>query len=143
MAGERFDLLLRLLGFGVNQHMPAAMMQCGFYSFGQATQIVTAQAQTILHHMYLILVTGLNACVTLLVQPLAHFLFTEIMWHRCRKADMQPGLGGQAGLQFGNNALCRVSFDLASAPGAVQVRQPRKYQLEIIVQLGHGADSRT
>ena len=92
------------------------------------------------------LATREHARVTLLLQQTEHFGFAEVVRHRHRKSHHEPAiaqtLGCQSLVDLAVNALRRVPPYRCAAIAAVQLGGTREQQLQVIVELRHGADGR-
>ena len=88
-----------------------------------------------------------HARVALLRQQFQYFGLAEVVGHRHRESHYEPAVAhagsAQALADLRVDALRRVAAHRRTAVAAVQLRGSRKQQLEMIVQLRHGADGRT
>ena len=99
-------------------------------------------AQAVLHHLQRVAAAGVEARVALRLQQLQHFLLAEIVRNRHREGDHQPRVAGGKGTfgELGADRIGRVAPHRPAAAAAEELRGPREQQLQVVVQLRHGAD---
>ena len=141
---EALEAALRV-GMGrVNVYPSHADAQRSFESLDHAYSFGIAEAEAILHHLEQIFFFTVKTGVTLRSKQFLDFLVRKILRHRHREGDDQARVAG--GLcacgQCSVNGVRRIAMDGASAAAAEQLRRAREQELQVVVQLRHGADRR-
>ncbi|GAB1412783.1 hypothetical protein MASR1M97_15190 [Candidatus Desulfobacillus denitrificans] len=100
------------------------------------------EAEAVLHHLERLAAAGVDARVALGFQQAQHLLLAEVVRHRDREGDEEARVVRRAAATdyFRVNALRRVAPHRPPAAAAVEPRRARVEQLEVVVQLRHGAD---
>jgi hypothetical protein len=100
------------------------------------------EAEAVLHHFEGPAVAGVDARVALRLQQAQHLLLAEVVRHLHREGDDQARVVRRVAATdyCGVDALGRVAPHRLAAAAAVEPCPPRVEQLEVVVQLRHGAD---
>ena len=135
---------------GVYRQPALTACERALQGFSETCCIDLRCTKTVLHHLQHIVVTAhrrnalLDAGVALGIEQGGDFLGAEVRRNGHGKTHHQTGVAGGSGTQaqIGRNAERRVTSHRLAATTAVQLRRTRIQQLEVVGELGHGADCR-
>ncbi len=124
-----------------------ALAQSGLQRLDRAALVLAGQRQPVLDHLDLLVGLGLQADVALLREQLLQLSGRHRFRHRYVETDQHPRRAIRRAStgsvpQRTPDALRRVAPDLAPAAMAEQPRGAREQQLQMVIQLRHGADRR-
>ena len=138
--------------FNRGMHRQPTLTTCesALQGFSETCCINCRHTKTILHHLQHIVVTAhrrnalLDAGVALGIEQGGDFLGAEVRRNGHGKAHHQAGIPGGGGTQaqIGCNAVRGITPHRLAATTAMQLRRTRIQQLEVVGELGHGADRR-
>ena len=138
--------------FDRGMHRQPALTACegALQGFSETCCIHRGRTKPILHHLQHIVVTAhrrnalLDASVALGIEQGGDFLSAEVRRNGHRKAHHQAGIPGSGGApaQISRNAVRGITPHRLAATTAMQLRRTRIQQLEVVGELGHGADRR-
>src|SRR5690606_9664495 len=123
----------------MNGHPAVAMVQRRLQRLAESLPAGVVQAQPVLYCLDDIALLALDARIALLLEQPDYLLLAEVVGHPHRQADVEALTGGEPLLQIRDDALRSVLAHGALALRTVQDGQSREGQLQIIVQLRHGA----
>ena len=134
----------------MHRESAAAPVQRGFNRLGHPRLIGTGHPKTILDDVQCRAEgagaggTRMHPGIALRQQMLLDLGFGEVARHLHRKAHHQPGVAGLRGAlgHRGADAGHSVAGNWSAALSAMQAGGAGKEQLQMVVQLGHGADRR-
>ena len=125
-------------------HVEAALthLERGFDGIAGSGWIHRGPAKAVLNHLQGVAALLVYARVALAGQQRLDLGFREILWDGHRKGQQQRGIAVLAGEYFQRflNARGRVTPHRPAATLAMQHGGTREQQLQMIVELGHGAD---
>ena len=117
-----------------------AARQGGLQGLVGTGAVLRGQAQSVLDHRQSAVRPRLHPHIALLGEHLAHRLGPQGLGHRHGEGHQHPRGRLAVPRELGPDALGRVAPDLAPAAAAEQPRRPRHEQLQVVAELGHGAD---
>ncbi len=132
---------------GIIEHhrggMPRADAQRGLEVLDQSLARAGFDPQAVLHHLEATPPPAADARVALRREQPLHLRHSEIFRHADLEGDQRPRTAGPAGAeQRVGDALGCVAPHRRPAATAVQDRRPCEQQLDVVVELGHGAHRR-
>ena len=139
----------RILCDHVHVHAPLSHPQRRLQRFDRTCTLGGGHTEAVLHHLQcaaapvvLAVAAAMDSGVALLLEQLQHLLLGEVLRHVNREGDDQPWVARRRGAldERVEDRVRVVAPHRLAAGAAVESRAAREHQLQVIVQLGHGAD---
>ena len=116
-----------------------AVVQGLLQRLDQAVAAVVLKPQPVLDHLQPVAPAFQHPGIALALQQVADFVFREVVRDGDLEGDHGPAPAG-ARHQPGEDAVRRVPLHLPAAAPAVEPCRPGEQQLQVVVELRHGAD---
>ncbi len=126
---------------GVDGDPAVAGLEGRFEALDDARPALGAELDAVLNDLEAVLVLGVNPRISLAGEQVLDLGGREVVGDRHGKGDQRPpGPLRGGGQQLLEDAVRRVSPHRPAAAAAEQPGRPGKEELEVVVELGHGAD---
>ena len=133
------------LGQGIHVEPPLSDLERRFDGVTGTRRVGRRPAKAVLHHLQYVAAARVKAGVALPLQQGFDLGGGEIRRYRHREAEQQTRIAGcpRARLEGVADALGGVAAHRPATAPAMQHRGAREQQLQMVVELGHGADRGT